>query len=216
MTKSEFIQTLEAKLNGLPQEEICKSTTYYSEQIEDRKEDGMTEEQAVADLESIDIIAQRIIDDYNESCAQNGKKADSNDVSNIPVSQNTAAQGTVNRAKFSDKQVILIIVLVVTFPVWIGLLAGACGVYIGLWGGVIGICAATFGLFVAAVACLISLPFSAVFSIGSVFMALGSVLLLFGLSFLFGFGAFYAAKGLIKLLVVVCRGLEKLFKRLYN
>lgn len=216
MTKSEFIQTLEAKLNGLPQEEICKSTTYYSEQIEDRKEDGMTEEQAIADLESIDIIAQRIIDDYNESCAQNAKNADSNAVSNIPVSQNTAAQGTANKVKFSDKQVILIIVLVVTFPVWIGLLAGACGVYIGLWGGVIGICAATFGLFVAAVACLISLPFSAVFSIGSVFMALGSVLLLFGLSFLFGFGAFYAAKGLIELLVVVCRGLEKLFKRLYN
>lgn len=216
MTKSEFIQALEAKLSGLPQEEICKSTTYYSEQIEDRKEDGMTEEQAVADLESIDIIAQRIIDDYNESCAQNNKNSENYTPFNTPVSQNAASQGTSNKAKFSDKQVILIIVLVVTFPVWIGLLAGACGVYIGLWGGVIGICAATFALFAAAVACLISLPFSAVFSIGSVMMAVGSVLLLFGLSFLFGFGAFYAAKGLIKLLVVVCQGLEKLFKRLYN
>ncbi len=63
MKKAEFIEKLREKLNGLPQEDIEKSLDYYSEMIDDRVEDGMSEDDAVSDLGSIDEIASQIIGD---------------------------------------------------------------------------------------------------------------------------------------------------------
>ena len=45
----------------LPKEELNRSITYYNEIIEDYIEDGMSEAQAVAQLEPVDVIASRIL-----------------------------------------------------------------------------------------------------------------------------------------------------------
>ncbi len=58
MNKSEFLDLLESRLKGLPNSEINKSVTYYSEAIDDRIEDGETEDEAVASLGEIDDIIQ--------------------------------------------------------------------------------------------------------------------------------------------------------------
>lgn len=63
MTKSEFLSELKRKLAQLPDEEADKSIGFYSEMIEDRIEDGMSEEDAVASMEEIDKIAEQIIAD---------------------------------------------------------------------------------------------------------------------------------------------------------
>lgn len=61
MNKSEFLSELDAKLSTLPRSDINKFLAYYSEIIEDRMEDGMSEEDAVCGLGDIEEIAQEAI-----------------------------------------------------------------------------------------------------------------------------------------------------------
>ena len=63
MTKSEFLSSLREKLHGLSEEDIKKSLDYYSEMIDDRIEDGMTEEEAVVDVGTPDECANAILMD---------------------------------------------------------------------------------------------------------------------------------------------------------
>ena len=60
MTKLEFILTLHKKLSDLPQEEVEERLRFFTEMIEDRMEDGVPEEEAVAAVGSIDEIAAQI------------------------------------------------------------------------------------------------------------------------------------------------------------
>ena len=63
MNKQQFLAALKDKLNGLPQSDIEKSADYYNEMIEDRMEDGLTEEEAVSGLGEIGDIASQILMD---------------------------------------------------------------------------------------------------------------------------------------------------------
>ncbi|MBR6725619.1 MAG: DUF1700 domain-containing protein, partial [Clostridia bacterium] len=63
MNKEQFLIELAAALAGLPEEDIEKSLEYYSEMIDDRTEDGLSEEEAVAALGTIAEIRAQIIKD---------------------------------------------------------------------------------------------------------------------------------------------------------
>ena len=63
MSKTEFIEQLRAALNGLSEEDLKKSVDYYEEMIDDRIEDGISEEEAISGLGSIDEIKSRILED---------------------------------------------------------------------------------------------------------------------------------------------------------
>ena len=63
MSKTEFIEQLRAALNGLSEEDLKKSVDYYEEVIDDRIEDGISEEEAISGLGSIDEIKSRILED---------------------------------------------------------------------------------------------------------------------------------------------------------
>ena len=59
MGKQEFLVQLRKGLSGLPQEDIEERLTFYSEMIDDRMEEGFTEEEAVVAVGSAqEIIAQ--------------------------------------------------------------------------------------------------------------------------------------------------------------
>ena len=55
MNKEEFLNALRSALAGLPQEDIEERLAFYSESIDDRVEDGLTEEEAV---EAIGTVAE--------------------------------------------------------------------------------------------------------------------------------------------------------------
>ena len=61
MNKSEFLNSLEEKLKELPKDEIRKTIDYYDEMIDDRIEDGMTEEEAVKSIGNSGDIALSIL-----------------------------------------------------------------------------------------------------------------------------------------------------------
>ena len=63
MTKLQFLLALHDKLAGLPRNEVEERLNFYSEMIEDRMEDGLSEEEAVAAVGSIDEIAAQITAD---------------------------------------------------------------------------------------------------------------------------------------------------------
>ena len=48
MGKQEFLAQLRKGLQGLPQEDIEERLTFYSEMIDDRMEEGLSEEEAVS------------------------------------------------------------------------------------------------------------------------------------------------------------------------
>ena len=61
MNKVEFIQKLSLELLGLPQEDVERWLEYYTEMLEDRIEDGMSEAAAVASLGDPKTIARQIL-----------------------------------------------------------------------------------------------------------------------------------------------------------
>ena len=120
MNKLEFINALARQLSPLPTEEITALLNYYTELIDDRMDDGMGEEEAVASLGSVEELAKTIL---------NG--SDTTDtVRPIP------ADDSISPAK---KRIhpLVVILLILGSPVWLslaaGLLSAAAGVYVVAW-----------------------------------------------------------------------------------
>jgi uncharacterized membrane protein len=63
MNKQEFLESIRSQLRGLPEEDIEKSLDYYAEMIEDRVEDGLTEEEAVEAMGTPEEVASQILMD---------------------------------------------------------------------------------------------------------------------------------------------------------
>lgn len=168
MKKAEFLEALAQRLKGLPQGDIEKSLDYYSEMIEDRMEDGMTEEAAVAALGPLDEIANQIWMDTS-----------------LPK----LIKSRTKRER--DLRVWEIVLLVLGSPVWLPLLIAAIAVffslYIVLWSLVL-VCYAvdlTFavgtlaGLAGIAAALLASQPVQAALFLGAGLFCGGCAILLF-------------------------------------
>ncbi len=64
MKKSQFLTELQAKLSGLPQQDIEERLSFYSEMIDDRIEEGISEEEAVAEIGGTEEIVSQILADY--------------------------------------------------------------------------------------------------------------------------------------------------------
>ena len=61
MSKQEFLVQLRKGLSGLPQEDIEERVTFYSEMVDDRIEEGITEEEAVAAVGTVDEIVKQVV-----------------------------------------------------------------------------------------------------------------------------------------------------------
>ena len=61
MNKEDFLRELRTALQGLPQEEIEARVSFYSEMIDDRIEEGLSEDEAVAQIGAVENIRAQII-----------------------------------------------------------------------------------------------------------------------------------------------------------
>ena len=136
MTKIGFLLALRDKLAGLPRTELEERLSFYSEMIEDRIEDGLTEEEAVADIGSVDEIAAQIVSD-------------------VPLS-------SLVKEKIKPKRELRtweIVLLAVGSPIWFSLLIAAFSVvfslYAALWAVVVSLWAAFGGMAAGAVGALV-------------------------------------------------------------
>ena len=62
MNRKEFLRSLSRSLRGLSRAERAQSLDYYGEMIQDRVEEGLSEEEAVARRGSADEIARQILE----------------------------------------------------------------------------------------------------------------------------------------------------------
>lgn len=170
MNKQEFLEKIRNQLAGLSEDDIKKSIDYYTEMIEDRMEEGLTEEEAVKEMGKPEEVASQILMD-------------------TPFSK-------LVKVKVKPKKslsILSIILIVLGSPVWLPLVAAffiiILSVYIVLWsfvlvlysvvlslaaGGVSGLLASVMIMFNVDILC-------GVFTLGVAIVCAGlSVLLFFG------------------------------------
>ena len=141
MNKEQFLIELASALSGLPDDDIEKTLEFYSEMIDDRIEEGLSEEEAVADLGSIEEIRAQTIKD-------------------TPMTK-------LIREKVKKKRELTgleITLLIVGFPIWLPILISVAAVifsiYVTLWSLIVVLFAVEISFAASAFACIIaSIPF---------------------------------------------------------
>ena len=181
MTKLEFILALHDRLYGLPQDEVEEYLRFYTEMIEDRMEDGLLEEEAVAAVGTVDEIISQILAD-------------------IPLAK-IAKEKMKPQRRLKVWEIVL---LALGSPIWFSLVIAAFtalfSLYVSLWSVVISL----WACFVSLAACALAGALScAVFVIGGNGLTgiamLGAGIVCAGLSVFMVYGCKAATKGTILL-----------------
>ena len=187
MTKLEFILALNEKLKACPKAEVQQRLSFYSEMIEDRMEDGLSEEEAVAAVGDVERIAAEIAAELTPEEAPKPPK---------PAPR--------------EWKTWVIVLLIVGSPVWFSLAVAAGSValslYVSVWAVIISLWA-VFGALVACGVCGIACGIGFAFG-GYIFPGLAVVaaaLVCAGLSIL----AFFGCKAITDLTVTLTKRLLK-------
>ncbi len=179
MNKENFLCELRKKLSGLPQNEIEERIAFYDEIISDRMEEGLTEEEAVQEMGSIDTIIAQIMEE-------------------IPLS-------TLVKEKVKPKRKLKtweLVLLILGAPVWIPLLLGAVtvvlSVYLAVWGVIISIYAVNFAFAVSAIAGVAGIfAYLKAGNFAGALFSFGMGLACAGLAILLFFGCIWITKSMI-------------------
>ena len=179
MDKKEFLWRLMDGLSGLPMEDIDRSLDYYSEMIDDRMDEGLSEEEAVADLGSLEEIRDQILTE-------------------TPLPR-LVKESVRPRRKLRAWEILL---LVVGSPIWVPLIAAAImvilAVYVTLWAGIVTLYAGNLTVAAGGVAGFFGLV--QMLSAGQTaegILFLGGGLVCIGLAILLFFGVNQLTKGLV-------------------
>ena len=193
MNKSEFLESLRKGLRGLPQSDVDERCAFYSEMIDDRIEEGMSEEEAVAAAGTVDSIVTQILDETP--------------ISKI-VKENIAAR--------EKPGVGAIVLIILGFPVWFPLLCAAAAVllslYLTLWSLVAALALIELSFLVSAVGSIGVAVFAAFSgSPAGAALTVGAMLVFAGLSIFLFFGCRAAVRGMIHLTALIIRRIKRLF-----
>lgn len=130
MDKYEYIKLLENKLAELSEDERNSAVNYYKELFEDAGSEN--EADLISKLGSPDQLAESIIRESGMVAVQNQSCDNTSNVKMPDVSENTS-NGTAQKKKLSGLEIGLIIaVIVLTFPLWIGIVGTLFGIAIAL------------------------------------------------------------------------------------
>ena len=191
MNKQEFTNQLTAALSGLSQEDIRKSADFYVEMVDDRIEDGMSEEEAVAALGSIDEIRSRILEE-------------------IPIGRIVKERITPKRT-FSAMEIIL---LILGAPVWLPLLLAfiivGLALYLTFWIIILSLYVVDLSVFLSGIAGIVAAIINP-FGIGNRIFFAGCGIALLGVAVLLFFGFNQISKGMLFISKKTGLGIKKLF-----
>lgn len=198
MNKQEFLTRLRVGLTGLPQEEIAERVSFYHEMIDDRVEDGLTEEEAVTEIGSVETVIRQI-------------------VAETPLPKLVREKMKSNR-RLRGWEIVL---LVLGSPLWLALLIAAAAVvfavYAVIWALVVSLWAVELALAVSAVGCLgggVVLLCQGDATRG--LLGIAAALVLAGLSILGFYGCRALTKGVVWLTKKIALGIKSLFLRKEN
>lgn len=195
MNKEEFLAALRQELSGLPQEDIEERLNFYAEMIDDRAEEGISQEEAVAEIGDPKDIAAQVI-------------------AETPLPK-LVKERVRRKRRLKAWEIVL---LAIGSPIWISLLIAAFAVilslYITLWALIITLWAVEFALAVSAPACIAAAVLFAAQGYGlSAAATLGAALFSAGISIFLFFGCRESSKGIIRLTKKIALGIKSLFIR---
>ncbi len=141
MSKDAFIGELRHRMAGLPKEAVDRTVEYYSELIADSMEDGLSEEEAVSRLGSLDEIVANVVKD-------------------TPLSQIVETRIREKKAKRGGIRAWEVILLVLGAPLWLPLLLAVLAVvlalYVTLWAVVIALWAVVAAVILTGVVAVVA------------------------------------------------------------
>ena len=179
MKKNDFLWGLAEGLRGLPPEDLERWVDYYREMIDDRMDEGLSEEEAVADLGSLEQIRDQILTE-------------------TPLPR-LVKESVRPRRKLRAWEILL---LVLGSPVWLPLLAAAvivaASVYLSVWAVLLSLYAADLAVAVTGLAggvALVQMLMAGQTAEGILFLGAGLVCI--GLAILLFFGFNQLTKGLV-------------------
>ena len=211
MTKREFLDRLERCLASLDAGERASMVDFYSEQIDDRMDDGMSEEQAVASLESPEDIAANIL--ALRADAADAANPDDTATTKPPGSQGQQPKGCGHALGKVLLWICAIIGIVILLPFALGLAAAVLCAYLSLWCAVVGVGMAALGCLLFGminIAASIAAPAAGTPAlIANLAISLGA----WGLAILLALGTYYFAKLLVMLVVWSVRAIQRQINR---
>lgn len=170
MNKQEFLNELRKRLSPLDEQDIESSLEYYSEMIDDRIEEGLTEEKAVEAIGSVEDIASQILLD-------------------TPLPKLIKSKMKPNRALRVWEIVLIILGAPMWLPLLIALIVIILSVYIVMWSVIISLYSSAIAVAASGIGVFLG-SFVLLFTgnILSGFFAIGSGLFCVGLSILMFLG----------------------------
>jgi len=207
MTKLKFLLELEKKLSGLPQQDIEEQLTFYCEMIEDRVEEGISEEDAVAQIGMVEDIAAQILSEHTVGAPIYGEEM-------VTAEELPAAEEKVKHT-FKTWELVL---LIAGSPIWFSLLIAILAIGFSLFAAFWSIVISLWAVFASLVACAVALPIAAVYFICTGYAYSGLVviatsLVCGGLGILFCYVCKCATKGMALVTKVAAISLIKCFRR---
>lgn len=192
MNKHDFLAKLRKKLTDLPQDEVLERLNFFSEMIEDRIEEGLSEKEAVVSVGRVHEIAAQILSETSgESVLKNKDEK--------------------NRVKLLE-----IFLLILGSPLWLSLVLAAFAIVLSLYAVLWSLVVFIWAVFVSLAASSLGFAlvgFKFIFSgFGLSGAALiGSGLILVGLSIFCYFASLYASKAVILLTKKIFLWISKFF-----
>lgn len=193
MTKQEFLERLQKSLSGLSDNEACERIQFYSEMIDDRMEDGLSEADAVAKIGSIDDpFLQSVYDTGYSSVIE------------------------VKRKRTHKTSPTTVVLLILGSPIWFSLLIAAFAVVISFFAVIWSLAVSLWAIFAALVGCSLGGMIAGIVMLASTSAGLaviGAAMACAGLSIFMYFGCLCATVGCAKLCKITFLAIIKLFKR---
>lgn len=201
MSKKEFTDELRIRLVEAGVSPVQDLIDFYDEAINDRIESGMSEEDAVLSVESIDTIVENAKLDMPISTLVKTKIIDSH-----------------KKSKESGNGVVWIILAILGFPVWgplaIAFIAVVFSIFLTFACIIFAIFVTELGIGIGGIGALVGVVFGiykGVIPFVSVLAGIGSGLILIGLSVLLFKPVSLLAKGLVGAMKVFFKGVKKIF-----
>lgn len=193
MNKPEFLSALRERLSCLPKEDIRRTIDYYSEMIDDRMEDGMSEAQAIEAVGTIEEIVSKTLMD-------------------------TSLPQLVRAKVKRPLRIWEIVLLILGSPVWLPLLAAVVviilSVYIVLWAAVVVLYAGDISFAAGGVAGTVG-SFASLLNGNYEQAALfcGAALICVGIMILLFYGSKQVTKGVVYIGKMILLGIKRCFIR---
>ena len=210
MNKQEFLFKLQNGLSGLPKKDVDQQLCFYTEMIDDRIEEGLSEEEAVAQIGEVEEIVAAILSEIPQKAIRVAEPVTSQPKKEPQKEQKEKKEQSKGLKPWQ------IVMLIVGAPLWIPLMIAAFAVILALlvvlwclvisaWAVFGSLAGSALGVLVASVAFITSGEL-----VGSAGLV-GCGLICAGLSIFAFHGSLALTKGCAWVTKMVCKGICKLF-----